>query len=52
MEKDEKSCYDCPIGPLTKEEYLRIRDSLGIPKELNFKLEINHFDVKEIKTKE
>jgi hypothetical protein len=49
MENDGARCYDCPIGPMTKQEFLNMRNSLGIPETLDFKLKVEDFDVTEIK---
>ena len=49
MENDSASCYDCPIGPMTKEEFLLTGDSLGVPKELDFTLKVENFKVIQIK---
>jgi hypothetical protein len=49
MQTDSFTCYDCPIGPLTEEQFLQDRQELGIPGELEFKWKIVGFDVKEIK---
>jgi len=46
--KDSETCYDCPIGPLTKTQYLRIRDSLKIPNSLKFKWGIENFETNDI----
>jgi hypothetical protein len=49
IKKDDESCHNCPIGPLTKQQFLMVRDSLKVPRQLDFTLTVEPFNVTEIK---